>query len=124
MGVMASGDLHRNRVGILRMRSHLRPQRETVVPEPHAVVRLSATLYRAGGAVSEETGCLGASVITVVVLALCAMAVYGQGRADAHSEFVECRTLLATADSATVHRTMPECHKWTLPPRDAAKGEG
>ena len=54
MGVMASGDLHRNRVGILRMRSHLRPQRETRLPEPHALVRLSATLYRAGGAVTDE----------------------------------------------------------------------
>lgn len=74
---------------------------------------------------NSDDGCLGLVLLALMAsIVLSAIVVRMSGRDAAHDEFLECRTLLATSDSATVHRTMPQCHKWTLPPRDAAKGEG
>jgi hypothetical protein len=72
----------------------------------------------------DDVGCFFAGIVLLAATWLAGLIMNEVGRRAAHDEFTECRALLATADSATVHRTMPQCHKWTLPPRDAAKGEG
>ena len=116
MGVMASGDLHRNRVGILRMRSHLRPQRETRLPEPHAVVRLSATLYRAGGAVIDDMKALaGACDKAGSYYRACALLANSREYRDERQ---------ALSDVFREHAAAIREGRVTIAPRDAAKGEG
>ena len=64
-----------------------------------------------------EDGCL-----PIIVIALfCALTIWfawDLSSARAHHQFVQCRTLLATRDSATVIDTKPECARWTLPAKE------
>lgn len=66
----------------------------------------------------ELGGCLLLLLALGLAGALCAIS-HAQGKGDSHRDFIECRNLLTTADSATVVRTRPDCVKWTLPPKEA-----
>lgn len=58
---------------------------------------------------------MGEFLAVVIWTLLAVLAGCQGGHIDAHTQFRECRTLLATRDSATVLVTKPECRRWTLP---------
>lgn len=64
-----------------------------------------------------DEGCLMALCI-VCFLVIVVLLADKAGRDSAKTEFRECRTLLASGDSATVIRSRPACGAWTLPVRE------
>lgn len=67
---------------------------------------------------SDNDGWVAIVALIFLLVAVVGGLAFDNGKDYAHAQFRDCRHLLATADSATVLRTKPECEKWTLPVRE------